>query len=113
MIRSVSMAFLPQSASAKRRTQIVAIDMGMRTTKAVSLQRRNNGFELLRYTIQDAPIHEKGLSTELMAEHLKNISEALGAKTKQVVLVVGVSDSLLRHAEVPLVPVPDMRLMLK
>jgi type IV pilus assembly protein PilM len=87
--------------------------MGMRTTKAVSLQRRGTGFELLRYTIQDAPIHEKSLSNELVAEHLKNVMEALGAKTKQVILVVGVNDCLLRHAEVPLVPVDDMRLMLK
>jgi Tfp pilus assembly PilM family ATPase len=113
MLCSGPMGLLSQSALAKRRTQIVAIDMGTRTTKAVSLQRRNNGFDLLRYTIQDAPIHEKSLSTELMAEHLKNITEALGAKTKQVVLVVGVNDSLLRHAEVPMVPVGDMRLMLK
>jgi len=68
---------------------------------------------LVRYTIQDAPINEKSLSTELVAEHLKNVIEALGAKTRQVVLVVGVSDCLLRHAELPLVLVEDMRLMLK
>jgi type IV pilus assembly protein PilM len=113
MVCTPSMALLPQRALAKKRSHIVSIDMGMRTTKAVYLQRNNDRFDLLRYTIQDAPIHEKTLSTELMAEHLKNISEALGAKTKQVLLVVGVNDSLLRHAEVPMVPVPDMRLMLK
>lgn len=107
------MALLPESGSAKKRTHLVAIDMGMRTTKAVWLQRHGEGFELIRYTIQDAPIHEKSLSTELVAEHLKNVIEALGAKTKQVILVVGVNDCLLRHAEVPLVPIDDMRLMLK
>ncbi len=106
------MALLPQRAL-KKRAHIVAIDMGMRTTKAVSLQRRNDGFDLLRYTIQDAPIFETSLSTEVLTEHLKQISAALGAKTKQVVLVVGVNDALLRHAEVPLIPVDDMRLMLK
>src|ERR1051326_3020162 len=113
MLRSLPMALLSESASARKRTHLVAIDMGMRTTKAVSLHRRGSSFELLRYTIQVAPIHEKSLSTELMAEHLKNVMEALGAKTKQVVLVIGVNDCLLRHAEVPMVPVNDMRLMLK
>ncbi len=107
------MAFLPQSASTKKRTQIVAIDMGMRTTKAVSLQRRGAGFELLRYAIQDAPVLEKGFSTSAVAEHLKSVMGALGAKTRQVVLVVGVNDCLLRHAELPLAPIDDMRLMLK
>jgi type IV pilus assembly protein PilM len=113
MVYPPSMALLPQRGSAKKRTHIVAIDMGTRTTKAVYLQRRNNGFDLVGYTIQDAPSHEKSVSTELMAEHLKNIVEVLGAKTKQVALMVGVSDSLLRHAEVPFAPLPDMRLMLK
>jgi type IV pilus assembly protein PilM len=48
-----------------------------------------------------------------MAEHLKSVFEALGSKTRQVSLVVGVQDTLVRHAEVPFVPVEDMRLMLK
>jgi type IV pilus assembly protein PilM len=107
------MALFAQSAATKRRAQIVAIDMGMRTTKAVSVQRRGTGFELLRYAIQDAPIHEKTFSTELASEHLKKVVEALGAKTRQVVLVVGVNDCLLRHAELPMVPVSDMRMMLR
>ena len=92
---------------------VVAIDLGTRTTKAVSLQRRGDGFDLLRYTIQDAPVHDKGLSPELIAEHLRTVTDSLGAKTKQVSVVVGVNDSLLRHAELPLIPVEDMRLMLK
>ena len=107
------MALLPQPGSSKKRAQIVAIDLGRRSTKAVSIQRRGTSFELLRYTIQDAPIQEKGLSPELMAEHLKTVFDALGAKTRQVTLVVGVHYTLVRHAEVPFVPVEDMRLMLK
>lgn len=107
------MALLPQSVSGKRRTHVVAIDMGMRTTKAISLQRKGTGFDLVRFTIQDAPIRDKNVSTALMAAHIKSIMDALGAKTKQVVFVVGVNDSLLRHAEVPFVPVDDMRLMLR
>lgn len=107
------MALLPQSASTRKRTQIVAIDMGMRTTKAVSLHRRGDGFELLNYVIQDAPAPEKSSMPSLLAEHLKSVFESLAAKTKQVVLIAGVNDSLLRHTEMPFVPVPDMRQMLK
>jgi type IV pilus assembly protein PilM len=107
------MALLPHRAQAKRRTNVVAIDLGSRTTKAVSLQRKGTGFDLLRYTIQDAPIQEKGLSPELVAAHLRTVIDALGAKTKQVILVAGVDDCLLRHAEVPFVSLDEMRLMLK
>src|SRR2546430_5469750 len=38
---------------------------------------------------------------------------SLGGRTKQVVVAVGVGDSLVRHAELPMVPVADMRIMLK
>jgi type IV pilus assembly protein PilM len=102
-----------QSPQAKRRSQILAIDMGTRTTKAVHVQRKGSGYDLLQYVVQDAPVYEKGFSPELFSEHLKNISQALGAKIKQTLLIPGVNDALLRHAELPMVPVADMRLMLK
>jgi type IV pilus assembly protein PilM len=107
------MALLPQPGQPRKRTHVVAIDLGTRTTKAVSLQRKADGFELLRYVIQDAPVQEKNPSPELVAAHLRNVIDMLEAKTKQVVLVASTADSLLRHADVPFVPLEDMRLMLK
>jgi len=97
----------------KRLDQIMAIDLGARTTKAVHLQRRGEGLNFLGYVLQDAPAYEKGVSPELLGEHLAAINQALGGRTKQVVLAVGVGDSMVRHAELPMVPVADMRMMLK
>jgi type IV pilus assembly protein PilM len=99
--------------SSKRRDQIVAIDLGSRTTKAVYLQRNGAGFDLLRYAIQDAPIYDKTPSPELLGEHLRAITQALEPKTKQVTLVIGMADSILRNTELPQMPVSEMRLMLK
>lgn len=99
--------------SSKKLDQIVAIDLGSRTTKAVYLQRNGDGFSLLRYAIQDAPIYDKTPSPELLGEHLRVITQSLEAKTKQVTLVVGMADSILRNAELPQMPVSEMRLMLK
>jgi len=107
------MALSFSSAQSKKRSQIVAIDLGTRTSKAVHLQRRESGFELLHYTLQDAPVYEKSLSPELLAQHLTSLIQALGGKTKFLVLAIGVNDSTLRPAEVPLMPLTDMRLMLK
>ncbi|MEO5802617.1 MAG: pilus assembly protein PilM [Verrucomicrobiota bacterium] len=100
------------SSSAKP-DQIVAIDLGSRTTKAVYLQRNGDGFSLLRYAIQDAPIYDKTPSAELLGEHLRSITQALEPKTKQVTLAIGMADSILRTAELPQMPVSEMRLMLK
>jgi len=107
------MALPSFSKPAKRRDQIVAIDLGARTTKAVHLQRKGAGLTILGYALQDAPAYEKGLSPELLGEHLGAISQALGGRCKTVVLILGIGDSLLRHAEMPMVPVADMRIMLK
>ena len=109
------MAFSFQSSLTltKKRSQVVAIDMGSCTTKAIQVQRSGDGFELVRYCIQAALPFENTPSTESISKSLKKITDGLEAKAKGVVLVVGANDSLLRQAELPMVPVSDMRLMLK
>src|SRR5258708_34166199 len=101
------------NGASKKRDQMLSIDLGGRTTKAVFLLRKDDGFALGRYAMLDAPIYEKNLSAELLTEHLKNVCQALDSKTKLVTLAVGVGDSIVRHAELPLMPVDDMRQVLK
>ncbi|MCU0782625.1 MAG: pilus assembly protein PilM [Verrucomicrobia bacterium] len=101
------------NSSKKKRDQMLAIDLGGRTTKAVHLQRRGDGYVLGRYALLDAPIYEKNLSVELLGEHLKAVSQALEARTKFVTLALGCDESIVRHAEMPRMPAEDMRLVLK
>lgn len=101
------------NGAAKKRDQLLSIDLGGRTTKAVHLQRKSEGFVLSRYVLLDAPIYERSLSADLLGEHLKAVCEALEAKTRSVSLAIGVNDSLVRHADLPQMPVGDMRQVLK
>ncbi len=89
------------------------MDLGARTTKAVQVIRKGQGFELTNFACKDTPTADKGLGAEALAEHLKRVLQAVSAKSKRIVLVIGLGESLLRHAELPLIPVSDMRLMLK
>jgi len=99
---------------ARRNDHLIAIDLGSRATKAVYLQRQGDGFNLAGYTILDAPgVGERAPSAELLGEHLKQVHQQLGAATKQIILAVGVQESLLRHAEMPMIPIPELRNMLK
>ena len=97
----------------KKRDQIIAIDLGGRSTKAVCLQRKGDVHTLLRYCVIDAPVYEKGLSVGPLAAHLKAVYQALGAKTKFITLALSVNDSIVRHAELPQIPMADMRQILK
>lgn len=101
------------SGQTKKRDQIIAVDLGGRATKAVHMQRKGDTYTLLRYVLMDAPIYEKSMSVDLLGEHLKAVTQALEAKTKQVSLAVGVNESVLRHAELPPIPPADMRMILK
>ncbi len=101
------------SRSNHRRDQILAVDLGSRTTKAVHIQRRGNAFLLSRFAVLDAPIFDSVLSPEMLAEHLRAVSQALGAKTRLVALTTNVNDALVRHVEMPRLPVDEMRLVLK
>lgn len=101
------------SGSRKKRDQILAIDLGARKTKAVTMQRRGDAYVLSGFALLDAPIFEKSLSPELLSEHLKAISQSLESKFRMVSLTTSVSDTLVRHIEIPRMPLDDMRLILK
>jgi type IV pilus assembly protein PilM len=104
---------LPFTNGAKTKDQTVAVDLGGRTTKAVQIQRKGSGFALTSFALLDAPVFEKTISPEMLSEHLKSVCTALGLKTRSVTLAVGVNEALMRHAEMPLMPVDDMRQVLK
>ena len=99
--------------SRKKRDQMLAVDLGARSTKAVLLQRRGNGFVLNNYAILDTPIFEKNISEDLLTEHLCAIVQTMQVKGKPVALTVGVEDALVRQVEMPTMPPEDIRLILK
>jgi type IV pilus assembly protein PilM len=101
------------NGQSKKRDQTIAIDLGGRSTKAIHVQRKGDLFTLLRYAVLDAPIYDKHLSVDVLAEHLKVVVRTLDAKTRFASLTVGVNESVLRHAELPQIPVDDMRQILK
>jgi type IV pilus assembly protein PilM len=97
----------------KNREQIVAIDLGGRTTKAVHVQRHGEKFSLVNYAVLDTPIFEKNYTPDVLAEHIKSTARAVGSRTKQINLALNVSETLFRQVDLPVMPVPDLRLMLK
>lgn len=100
-------------AAPAKRTHVVCIDLGQKTTKAVHLRRKNEKFELVDYAVVEAPGGDKAPSTQALGEHLQAIANALNYRGRRVSIVLGVAEALLRNAELPAVPVSDMRLMLK
>jgi type IV pilus assembly protein PilM len=53
------------------------------------------------------------LSAELLGEHLKNVCQALETKARCMTIALDVNESMVRHADIPLMPVGDMRQALK
>jgi type IV pilus assembly protein PilM len=106
---------LPFLSSRRRsREQVIAIDLGGRSTKAVHVQRHGEKLSLTNYAILDAPATDKAPSLNLMVDHLKSVSRALGSgRAREVTLVLGVADTLVRQVDVPLMPVAQVRQMLK
>ena len=96
-----------------KRAQVIAIDLGSRTTKAVLLERRGETLALLRYAMLDAPIFEKKISPELLADHLHAVAEALGGTTKFIAVAVGLGDAVVRQVDLPQIPLDEMRTILK
>jgi type IV pilus assembly protein PilM len=97
----------------KKRTQMISVDLGARTTKAVLLEQRGENWALSHYALLDAPIFDKKISPELLAEHLKSVVQALETEAKHVTLSVGLDDAVVRQVDLPQIPIDEMRLVLK
>jgi type IV pilus assembly protein PilM len=97
----------------KKRAQMISVDLGSRTTKAVLLERRGEVFALTRYAILDTPVFEKKISPEALTEHLRSVATALGNSTKYITLTVGLEDAIVRQIELPQIPLDEMRQVLK
>jgi len=97
----------------KQRDQVMVIDLGAKVTKAVHIKRSASGLVLKGFALVDSPVFEKGFKVEPLAAHLKAVAESLNANLRPVSLALGVDNSLLRHADMPLVTAHDMRQMLK
>src|SRR5580704_15567510 len=100
-------------ANRKKRAQMIAVDLGSRTTKAALFERRGEILALTRYALLDAPIFEKKISPELLGDHLKSVAEALGNSTKYIAFAVGLDDAIVRQIELPQIPLEEMRQILK
>jgi type IV pilus assembly protein PilM len=101
------------SGSRKKHDQMLAVDLGFRVTKAALLARRGTGFALSGYALLDAPIFEKALSAELLAEHLKQLHKLLPTKNRLVTLTLGINDALVRPLELPPIPENEIRPVLR
>ena len=101
------------SVSKKRRNQMLAVDMGTRTTKAVVVERRGEGLALTRYAFLDAPIFDKKISSELLVGHLREIVQKLETSPKWITLAVGLDDAVVKQIELPPIPLDEMRQVLK
>jgi type IV pilus assembly protein PilM len=104
---------LPFLNKGKRRSQMISVDLGSRTTKAVLLERRGEVLALTRYALLDAPIFEKKISPQLLGEHLRAVADALGTSTKYITIAVGLDDAMVRQIELPQIPLSEMRQVLK
>jgi type IV pilus assembly protein PilM len=109
---ALPMPFL-NGVNRKKRAQMIAVDLGSRTTKAALFERRGEILALTRYALLDAPIFEKKMSPELLGDHLKSVAEALGNTTKYVIVAVGLEDAMVRQIELPQIPMDEMRQVLK
>jgi type IV pilus assembly protein PilM len=105
--------FLNGGSTRKKRHQMLAVDLGARTTKAVLLERRGGALALTSYVLMDAPIYETKLPPEMLSSHLRSVSQAVGGKTTSVALALGLDDTVARQVELPQIPVDEMRLVLK
>jgi type IV pilus assembly protein PilM len=100
-------------SKARKRDQIIAIDLGAHATKAVQIQRKGEQLVLSGYAIQEALTREAAAAPDQLGAHLVKVVQALGTRGKQVAFALGAAEAFVRPAEMPLIPASEMRALLK
>ncbi len=100
-------------ARSKRREEIIGIDLGTKTTKAVLLRRKGDDYYLRNYVLMEAPSADKAFSRTVWAEHLRKVGRALGSATRRVALALGPTTTLFTQTELPAAAKSDLRKMIK
>lgn len=93
--------------------QVVAVDLGSRVSKAVQLSKNGDAVCLERFATLDVPGENPAHYVDVFAEHVAELLSRMESRCKQLCVAVSVNDSLLRHADMPMVPLHDMRTMLR
>ncbi|HEY5911281.1 MAG TPA: pilus assembly protein PilM [Verrucomicrobiae bacterium] len=101
------------NGATRPKDHLLSIDLGGRTTKAVQLQRKGGRYVMSRFAVLDAPANDHSPSADLLEQHLKAICQSFDTKAHSVSLAVGVQDAIVRHTEMPLMPVAALRHVLK
>lgn len=102
------------SRQSKKRDQVEVIDLGGRTTKRNRHPAPGRAAELGEFRLFGRANRPSKFSPETLGEHLKNVHRALnGGRARPVCLALGVNETLFRQVELPLMPVADLRQMLK
>ena len=94
---------------AKRRDNIVAIDLGSRKTKAVYIEKKAEVFSLVNYAILDAPNQTGASSKESAIEHFKQISKEIACPSKYLSIALSCTDSFIKLAEANYMDINDLR----
>jgi type IV pilus assembly protein PilM len=93
--------------------EMIAVDLGSRTSKAVHLRRARGELHLCGYTVSDGLPSDKTGAASGLGCYLANIVEKLGAKTRSLSLTVSGNDAVLRTVEAPPVSKEEFRAILK
>jgi type IV pilus assembly protein PilM len=97
--------------------EVVAVDVGVRVTKAVHLRRRDDTLVLAGYLLTPTPrpatAGESGLSTTALAEHLRSVVRQLKTSCRRLALTLAHETVLLSHTELPQTAPADLRKMIR
>ena len=108
------MALFPTNNFGRRNAdEIVVIDLGTRVTKAVYLVRVDDKLELLNYSLVEVPLTASKTSVEWLSAHFREVWTALGAKTRNMVVVVGLGESHIWQVDLPSGTKADTRRMIQ
>jgi Tfp pilus assembly PilM family ATPase len=102
---------LKSKATGPRR--VIGLELGVLTSRAVHLEHSGEHLKVLKFSVRESPLKQPDLTPEALAEHFRKLTQDLQAQTKDLVVSLGMEESILQRIQMPRAPADELRQILK
>lgn len=93
--------------------RVIGIELGGLTSRAVHVERSGDQLKVLKFSVRESPLKQENLTPAVLAEHFQKLAKDLQADTRDIVVTLGMEETILQRVQMPRTTNDELRQILK
>lgn len=94
-------------------SRVIGVELGGLTSRAVHVERCGDQLKVLKFCVRESPLKQENLTPAVLAEHFQKLAKDLQAQTRDIVVTLGMEESILQRVQMPRTTNEELRQILK